>query len=345
MSDETTTKGERLHDVFRKEFQAIANKDALRVILFAHRQADPDALCAAAGLSSLLRSSFPEYSLDFTIVAPQGASSLGENVCSRLGVAFQESIEKDVFDKCDLIVALDTGEKHLLDPYSAWVTASGARKVLVDHHRTDNPSWSDFNEKIINSRATSTCEIVTEGFPETALDQKTAQILMVGLLFDSQHLGIATASTLESALRLVRAGADIDSAKRILRSKPDRSELLARIKSAQRLEYEEIAGYIILRTEVSSFHAAIARMLLEIGGDVGVAYGETDEEARLSVRSTQSFHKETGIDMSEEVSKIATSKKIQGGGHATAASLSGKLNAQGLADELIARLNARLPRT
>jgi bifunctional oligoribonuclease and PAP phosphatase NrnA len=336
---------DHLYGIFRREMQTISMKGRLSSILFVHRQADPDALCAAAGLSSLLRASFPEYNLDFKIIAPQGASSLGENVCARMGVKFEETIQKEELDKSDLIVALDTGEKRLLDPYSGWITDSSARKILVDHHRPDNPSFSDFDEKIVESEATSTCEIIVSGFPASALDQKTAQILMIGLLFDSQHLGIATVATLEAALKLVRAGAEIDSAKKALRSTPDRSELLARIKSAQRLKYEEVSGHFFLRTEVSSFHAAIARMLIEIGADVGVAYGETDEEARVSIRSTQSFHKETGIDLSEAANRVASARNIQGGGHSTAASLSGKLNAEALANELIGLLKGKLPRT
>ena len=58
------------------------------------------------------------------------------------------------------------------------------------------------------------------------------------------------------------------------------------------------------------------------------------KEARVSVRSTQTFFKETGIDLAEQVKKISDALGIQGGGHPTAASLSG----EGIPLELAKRL-------
>ncbi len=133
--------------------------------------------------------------------------------------------------------------------------------------------------------------------------------------------------TLEAALVLVNAGSEISSSKRLLHHDPDRSEILGKIKAAQRMRYEEAAGRVIARSEISSFHASIARMLVEIGADVGIAYGETGGEARLSARSTQSFFRGTGIDLSTEVKKVADYFDLVGGGHSTAASLSGKMDA------------------
>ena len=160
-----------------------------------------------------------------------------------------------------------------MEPFSEQIMKSDARKILIDHHSSSQieGSWSGFDIVLVNRNATSTCEIIALGFPGEPLSTETARKLLTGLMFDSQHLGIATASTLEAALILVRAGAEIDWARKTLRSKPNRSELLARIKSAQRLQYEEVGKFLILKTEVSSFHASVARMLLDVGADVGIA--------------------------------------------------------------------------
>ena len=319
-----------------------------KIIFVTHRQADPDALCAAYGLSQLVKKSRAneqqqQQEFQSTILVPQGASSLGNSVAKSLGISFVTETEVSQIEDSDEIIVVDAGDAHLLEPFLGQISESRARKILIDHHSA-NTGWKGFEETVIDSAATSTCELITLGFPEDLLDRSLAQVLLTGLLFDSQHLGIATTRTLEAALSLSKAGAEVSEAKKILRSRPDKSEIIARIKSAQRLQFEECKGRLILRSEVSSFQAAVARMLLEIGGDVGVAYGENSGEFRLSARSTQSFHKETGIDLSEEARKLCglDSPSLSGGGHATAASISGsgdpKLLSRGFVEQIKARL-------
>lgn len=334
-----------LYNLFVREFKSFSDRREIRILLFTHRQADPDALCAAGGLSLILSQLFPDLIFEKTIVAPQGPSVLGKRVCENLGIKFQDNVDDKIIENSDLMVVLDTGDQSLLQPFSDKVRKSESRKILIDHHGTSitRNGWADFDELIVQSEATSTCEIVALGFPSRALTKGSAVILLTGLMFDSQHLGLASDSTLEAALQLVRAGAEIEEAKRILRYKADRSELLARIKSAQRLQYQEIGKHLVLITEVSSFQASVARMLLEIGGDVGIAYGENDGETRLSVRSSQSFFKETGVDLAKEIQEIASSWGIVGGGHSTAASLSGKGDPEKISTQVIERLKFRLP--
>ncbi|MHB1868292.1 MAG: DHH family phosphoesterase [Nitrososphaerales archaeon] len=336
-----------LRELFSRELSRVDEEQTAKILVFTHRQADPDALCAASGLCQLLVDAFPKRTLDIQIIVPQAASLLGQSVCSQLGIKFVTEMENDRINDCNLIVIVDTGDPHLLEPYSAQIMNSTARKILVDHHSTSKSSdnWRGLDGSCVERGATSTCEIVARGFAETRFSKELALTLLTGLMFDSQHLGIATASTLEAALILVKAGAEIDAAKGALHNKPDRSELLARVKSAQRLQYEQIGKFLILKTEVSSFHASVARMLLMIGADVGVAYGESDGEARVSVRSSQSFFKETGIDLAEEAKKISDFLGIAGGGHPTAASLSGKAVPVELANKLIQDLKLTLPKT
>ncbi len=345
MSALETPKAHQLRDLFAREFSSRSDKTENRILLFGHRQADPDALCAASGLSLILQKLFSNLKLKTTIVAPQGASSLGRRVCSNLGIQFQEDASDESIKGADFIVALDTGDQTLLEPYLDQIFKSSARKFLIDHHSTSisGKGWPHFNEIMVESRATSTCEIVALGFPEDALTRESARILLTGLLFDSQHLGLATVATLEAALLLVRSGAEIEEAKGALRYKPDRSEILARTKSAQRLRYLEFGKYLILASDVSSFQASVARMLVEIGGDVGIASGENDDEMRLSVRCSQTFFKETGIDMAKEIQELSRSEGLVGGGHSTAASLSGKGDHNKIAVKLIERIKSRLP--
>ncbi len=332
-----------LQELFCRELPG-KPRDRVEVILLVHRQADPDALCSASGLSAVLRNAFPGLTLDFRIVVPQGASSLGVEVCRRLGIKFDISVDEAIFERCDFLVVLDTGDIRLLEPYVAQVSSSQATKVLIDHHAssTSLEGWHGFKQTIVDARATSVCEMIANGFSAEFLDVNTAKVLLAGLLFDSQHLGLATESTLVAALNLVRAGTSVEEAKSVLRRQPDRSETLAKIKSAQRLQFEEFNGFVFIKTEVSSFHASVARMLLEIGAEVGIAFGKSEGEARVSIRSTQSFHRQSGIDLGSLLKDISDKNGLVGGGHATAASISGDTDPRLLADELIESLKKLL---
>ncbi len=335
-----------------KEIFALRENQKLRLsaLIFTHRQADPDALCAAYGISRAIKKAVADSDsnclVTSKIIAPQGASMLGALVCKKLGLDFVDSVTSEEIADADLIVATDVGELALLEPYAIDVIASQARKLLIDHHHSNKEEhangWTHF-ETIVDDNSTSTCEITASLFPADYLDEKTAKALLAGLMFDSQHLGIATESTLVAALGLIRAGARIDETKELLRSKPERSEVIARMKSAQRLKYEEIGKYFIVRSEVSSFQASVARTLVDLGGDVGMAYGDHEGETRISLRSSQQFFRTTKVDLGELLSSIAIEMGLIGGGHSTAASISGKVDGPVLVDTIVGRLRTRLP--
>lgn len=334
-----------LKELFAREIINFRRSQNPEVLLFVHRQADPDALCAAAGLSDIIAETFADHSFEFFIVVPQSVSSLGQVVSSQLGIKYVTEANDTLIHNADLIVIVDTGNPNLLEPYSEQIKRSMARKVLIDHHSASElpGTWDWIDMSFVRPESTSTCEIIALGFQDCHISENTAQTLLTGLMFDSQHLGIATKQTLESALILVTAGAEIEVARRALRSKPNRSEILARIKSAQRLQYFESGRYVFIKSEVSSFQASVARMLLEVGGDVGVAYGQSNDEARVSVRSTQSFYRDSGISLSDVVRNVCDELGLTGGGHPTAASISGRGSPAQVANKLLEEIKARLP--
>lgn len=336
-----------LRELFAQEITKFQKRMNPVILIFVHRQADPDALCAAAGTVDVLLDMCPEHAIQPIIVVPQSVSSLGQTVSSQLNIKYVTEADGTLIHNADLLIIVDTGNPHLLEPYSDQVKESLGRKVLIDHHSGSEQlsSWEWVDASLLSSDATSTCEIIALGLKGSNISRVTAQTLLTGLMFDSQHLGIATRQTLEAALVLVAAGAEIEIARRMLRSKLDRSEVLARVKSAQRLQFIEVGRFVFVRSEVSSFQASVARMLLEVGGDVGIAYGKSNDEVRVSVRSTQSFYKETGVNLSTVVKTVCADLGMIGGGHPTASSISGKGSPVQIANRLLAEISASLPKT
>jgi nanoRNase/pAp phosphatase (c-di-AMP/oligoRNAs hydrolase) len=357
----TESKGAK---AYSKKISSFLSKSGLlkkkynSMLVFTHRQADPDALCSAYAISELVIRArrgrrwvrTQARSISGKIVAPQGASLLGASVCKTLSIDFDEEIDNRQIEKADLIVAVDVGDDALLEPYVDAISGSKALKILIDHHSSGSHDDSIphvgtglFEYALLESNATSTCEIVANLYPQNLLDERISKILLVGLLFDSQHLSLATDVTLEAALKLVRNGARVDEAKELLRSKPDRAEVIARLKSSQRLKFKEIANYIFAETQVSSFQASVARMLIEIGADVGIAFGEHEGETRISIRTTQRFHRETGIDVGTLLSKISKENQMNGGGHSTAGSISGNDTTSNLKEKIFNEMIKGLP--
>lgn len=329
-------------------------KRPIHLLIFTHRQADPDALCAAGAIASLVRKGFAETEVETMIVVPQSISLLGSAVCDHLGIDFVEEIKEPDIESADFVVAVDVGQPELLEPYRSAISNSKGKRLLIDHHSGSSMAEASriFDEMIIDAKATSTCEIIAERAPAALIDNRVSEMLLTGILFDSQHLGIATAKTIESVLKLLRGGATIEGARSYLKMRPTRPELIARIKSAQRIRYSEFGKFIVIKAEVSSFHASVARMMLDIGGDVGIAYGVSGEgESRISARSTQRFFKETGVDLGIELKKIATregmvGEELSGGGHSTAASFSGRsTNIESIVSSLEEELKSKIPET
>jgi nanoRNase/pAp phosphatase (c-di-AMP/oligoRNAs hydrolase) len=342
--------------------QSALSIQGFNALLFTHRQADPDALCSAYSISSFLLSgnesnsgsAASKFRPTCKIIAPKGASTLGTSVCKSLSIAFQEEVSDQEIENANLIVLLDVGSPKLVEPYLGNISKSRALKLLLDHHSSTlngqesenhkSPSFEFLDRIFVDQRATSTCEILALEYPKQMLDLRTSLVLLVGLLFDSQHLGIATSSTLEAALKLVKiGGARIDEAKELLRSRPDRSEIIARLKSAQRLRFEQAGNYLLSQSEVSSFQASVARMLVDLGADVGVAYGEQGNEGRVSVRSSQRFFRETSVDLGSLLGNLSKELVLTGGGHSTAASISGDKRASEIAQKVLLAIKSKIP--
>jgi len=152
---------------------------------------------------------------------------------------------------------------------------------------------------------------------------KTAQALLEAIMFDSSHLSIAGESGLRAAVGLIDAGADLQEARRDLRSEPDYGEVLAKLKGAQRLRILKAGDWVVATSLVGSFQAHVARSLIYLGADLAVVAGDTDDETRVSLRSTQKFYDTTRIHLGSKVaSELGERLGGHGGGHSTAASFS-----------------------
>ncbi len=320
-----------------KRFPFVEIDSLKRVAIVCHRNADVDAYLSAYALSRLLRKISPRAEVD--IVAPEKMTVLAK----RLSRAFPHRLVEQSDATYDLFIAVDVGHTELLRSWLGKMTESKAVKVLVDHHPMQRSSIYD--RAIVDTSATSAAEVVYRVFKDlgVSIDRKAAQALMVAILFDSQHLGIAGVGALRATIDLIDHGAKLEEARRMLRSQPDYGEVIARLKGAQRLQILHVGSWVVATSRVGSFQAAVARGLINLGADVAIVTGEVGGETRSSLRSTPRFFDVRGIHLGTGVAEVVAKEGGgYGGGHPTAASMSCRLGEDDVESRCIATISELL---
>jgi phosphoesterase RecJ-like protein len=320
-------------------FPFVAPEAIKRVGVICHRHADPDAYMSAFAITRLMAKTSPAARVD--VILPDGMSLLTR----RLAESFKlENLVEGGGDGADydLLVAVDIGHTELLKDWSGQLKASRGVKVLIDHHPIQE--GSPYDHMVVDPASSSASEIVARLFRDLGvqMEAQTAQAILLGIMFDSQHLLIAKEGTLREVVGLLDRGASIDDARLLLRSPPDYGEVVAKLKSARRLKPYKVAGWVVVTTTVGSFQSNVARSLVSMGADVAIVTGETGGETRGSLRANQRFWDSTKIHLGTDVAAAIAKEAGFGGGHPTAASFTCSLPEDKAAEGALALLASLL---
>ncbi len=323
----------------RDTFPFVDADKLTNVAIVCHRNADADAYLSAYAMAELFAKISPRARVD--IITPEGMGS----VAQRLREVFSHETLEESDQDYDLFVAVDIGHTELLKDWLGKITASRAFKILIDHHPQQKDSIYD--RSILDQDASSAAEIVYTLFRAAGVkpEQTTAQALLVGILSDSQHLAIASENTLRAVVELVDDGANLDEARRMLRSPPDYGEVMAKLKGARRTRTFRLGDWVVVISHVGSFQANVARALVGLGADVAVVAGDVEGETRASLRANQRFYDATKVHLGVQVAEVLAGKEGYGGGHPTAASFTCKLGEDGALDGAVALLSKLLGAT
>lgn len=317
-----------------KGFPYVKGKKAAVLI---HRQADVDAIASAIGLKRILE----EKGFSVSIPEPKGISSLAKAFMERVDFRFGGNMSG-----ADVIVIADTGNPRLLEDYLEKVKESKALKILVDHHPYDS-AFNFVDIKIVDTKASSTSEIVYRMLERNGLkvDQKTAKVLLAGILFDSQHLNIAGCKTLEVVRKLCETVGSLSQAKALLVQKKDVSEVIARLKAGQRARLFRIGEMVLVISRLSSFQSSAAKFFVDAGADFAAVFGETDSGTRGSFRCSREFLDRTGLHLGKDLArKVAERYGGIGGGHPTAASFNVNTNMEDVENYVLSIVEKTLGR-
>jgi len=296
-------------------------QNAKHVVLLCHHNADPDAVCSAYALSSLIRRHRPQTTVE--VGAAQSISRLSKHILKHLPLTVET--EPNI-EKADVIVLLDTNTIQQLDNLAEKVRASKAPIIVVDHHISHPETEKMARLCITDENASSTCEIIYNFYKQTntRIEQLEAKALFLGIVFDTRHFVLASSTTLKIIADLVDMGVNAQEALAMLALPMDYSERVARLKACKRAKLFKVGEWIIALSHVSAYQASAARAIIDLGAHVAVVAGQKNDSLEISLRCTKEFHEKTGIHLGRDIAKpLGEYLHGMGGGHATAAGVNG----------------------
>lgn len=314
-----------------------------RGAIICHRNADPDAIFAAYTFSKLLRRLCPHLKCD--IVAVEGLSQISKILMKTAPVRWTDRL---LLEEVDFIALVDTSTPDQLGELGVAVERSGKPLIVVDHHTLQAKTKELAKLTVIDEEAKAACEVVYNLCSQLGyrLGRMEALALFLGIAYETRHFRIANAETFRIVADLTARGFNAAEALALLSQPMSKSEKVARLKAANRLELHNIHGWLLAFSHVNSHEASAARGLIALGADVAFVAGEKKGEVRLSFRSTEEFHEKTGLHLGRDVaSPLGEAISGVGGGHATAAGVNGKSDVSTTTSEALKILKMKIPKT
>jgi nanoRNase/pAp phosphatase (c-di-AMP/oligoRNAs hydrolase) len=285
--------------------------------IFAHQNADPDAISSAVGLKYILKQYFPK--VRFTLFA-QSINIISKKLLLTGNEVFQsDTVPNDL----DIIFICDANNIQQLGNISLNDFISQKKPIIIIDHHEKIEQAEEITHSIINTE-TSTAEMIGKIYEELeiALEPKIATLLLTGILFDTRRFIYRTASTFNTVQFLINSGGNYDEALSILQKEPSKSEKIARLKGATRTLIHKEGTDIYALTYVSSYESSVARALVGLGASIAVVLAvPSDKEYRISMRCTKTFAERNKISLGTLANVISANFEGSGGGHQTAAGI------------------------
>jgi nanoRNase/pAp phosphatase (c-di-AMP/oligoRNAs hydrolase) len=216
--------------------------------------------------------------------------------------------------------------------------------LMIDHHKAVEEARKQVLHAYIDESSTSEAELILKLLKELGIkpspDQST--LLLAGILTDTAELRLAKPETFGAILELLQLGADYSRAQELIKLPEEISRKIAMIKAAKRAEMEEIKGFLVLFSEVGSYEADAAVALLKLGADLAFVGSQNEGRVRVSARARPEVCERTRLHLGQLMIDSAKTFSGTGGGHAGAASFTGKASLAEVKNWLINKLYEHL---
>jgi nanoRNase/pAp phosphatase (c-di-AMP/oligoRNAs hydrolase) len=305
-----------------------------KILVLCHENADVDAVASVTVTCEALTSLGAK-----AIAGCESLSKLAEHVLSLMG----RQIQTDPPFDADYFLLLDTSSlEHLGTKFSEKL--KNTKVLMVDHHRPVEGTKKYLLAAYIDETSTSEAELVLRLLKELEFVPSPQQstLLLAGILTDTAELRLAKPKTFDAIRELLQLGADYTKAQELIKLPDEPSRRIAMLKAAKRAEIEEIKDFIVVFSEVGAFEADAAVALLKLGADLAFVGSQDDERIRVSARARPEVCERTRLHLGELMMEAAKTFNGSGGGHAGAASFTGKASLVEVKGWLINKLYGHL---
>ena len=263
---------------------------------------------------------------------------------------FDFSYEKDYnVSKADVLLIVDTNK---LDQIKLKDNSNALPLeipyIFIDHHYLSAKSESKHNNiksvNLIFENISSTAEIILLLFElyNSPLNNPLKTLFLAAILTDSGFFQHGNNNTIQNASKLLGKDINFQDILILLKRDVDISVKIAKIKGLQRLKLIREGEYLIGITNVSSFGASIASMLIKVGCDVSIVISKEKNQSRINTRAKKSVCEETGLNLAKILDQISKHYEGSGGGHDGAASLTINMESDIIINELIENIKEYL---
>ena len=206
-----------------------------------------------------------------------------EKVSQKFGeLSFSFNEDCDI-STIDVILILDTNNLAQVSIFDKLnILNTNIPYIFIDHHLNIKKGYKNnlSSLNIINEDVSSTSEIIFElcEFFNFKLELPYKFLLISAILTDSGFFKYGNNDTIMRISRLLDDQLDFQEIISTLKIERDISEKLARIKALQRLKVIRSKDWLIGMTNVGSFEARVATLLINIGLDVSIVYSEKKDD-------------------------------------------------------------------
>jgi len=176
-----------------------------RILLTSHIRPDCDALGSELGMAGVLEALGKRVTIVNGMATPPNLAFI--DPARRIQV-IEQSVSSADLDDIQLVMILDTSAWAQLGPMSDWLRATSAKKIVVDHHISEDDLGA---EAFKDTSAEATGRLVVEAAEAlgVALTPEIAMPLFAAIATDTGwfRFGSTTSGTYRTVAKLVDAGA------------------------------------------------------------------------------------------------------------------------------------------
>ncbi len=318
------------------DFLSHAAESGQRIAVLCHRNADPDAVASSVVLTEVMAGLGAQ--------ARAGAAEDVAAVAEALLKSFGREIEVDPKPDFGLAILVDTSSLGHLGEYGKRLKEAAVKIAVIDHHKPVEETKQLASFYYIREDMPSESELIYRivGRLGVKLEPVQASLLLAGIVSDTGHFRLAKPETFEVVDALLKDGADYNRVLEILKPPEDISRRMAMLKAAGRSELQRVNGRLVVFSELGSFEGDAANLLVRIGADVAFVGSDDKGEFRVSGRARQEIVKGAELHLGEMMEDLGKQFDGSGGGHAGAASASGKGNFEAVKKQIFKILQQKL---